>query len=171
MVLCVPFLLLLNGCSLFERVQENVSDEDIAKGLKLGAEKATKYGLKLAMDKNPDKADEIAANAALGAKIVRENILPALSGADTGDVLRSAVETALAELTEKLSPSVIAAVQLAINLLAMQIEMPENPADKLSERTRGFLVAFFEGLGGGLDTERAIATRNIGPPKLVWPKN
>lgn len=160
----------LNGCGLFGQISE-IPDEDLASYVRIGAEQATRYGVKMAMDKDVANAAGIAKSATLASEIIRKNVLPVFSGAETQEVLRSAVDTALAQLSEKLSPIVISAVQLALNVVTSQVKLPANPADKLPARTKAALAGFFDGAASGLDQAvAAVATREIGPPKLTWPK-
>jgi hypothetical protein len=82
------------------------------------------------------------------------------------------VETALDELTKKLTPSVVLAVQLALDVVAANVTLPVNPADRLSDRTKGALLALFQGLADGLEAGASLApVRDTPPAKLFWPKN
>lgn len=165
-ILLVP-VWALGGCAAVEKM----SDEELARTTSSAAKGATRFGLKYALDKEPEKAAEIAENARLAVKIVRENVLPVFLGASTVEVLRAAVETALAQLGDQLKPSVISAIQLALDVVAAKVDLPVNPADKLSPRVRGALAAFFDGVALGLEEAAGPAgTREIGPPKLLWPK-
>jgi len=164
-VLLVPAM--LAGCN----GGAALAPEDIVKGIKVAAKGAARYGLQYAMDKEPAKADEIAKNAQLAVEIIRKNVLPVFAGASTADVLRSAVEKALEELGSKLKPQVLSAIQLAIDVLSTRVNLPENPADKLDPQTKAAIAAFFEGAADGIDGAlSAIGKRDIGPPKLAWPK-
>lgn len=159
-------LLLLNGCA----ITSQVSDEELAQGVHAAAKGAARFGLKYAMDKEPDKADEIAANARLAVEVIRKNVLPVFSGTSQ-EVLRSAIETALEQLAEKLKPSVISGIQLALDVVSAKVDLPENPAERVSPRAKAALEAFFRGVADGLDSAAGTAgTREIGPAKLRWPK-
>lgn len=161
--------LFLGGCGTTGGLS-SVSDDDLAQYVKIGAEHASRYGLKLALDKDPAKADAIAKNATLAVEIIRKNVLPVFSGAGTADVLRSAVETALGQLSEKLGPQVVLVVQLAMSVVSSQVTLPTNPADKLDARAKMALAGFFDGAAAGLEKAvAAVSTRDIGPPRLVWP--
>ncbi len=159
----------LQGC----KTVDNVSDEKLAKGIRVASKGAAQYGLGYALKKYPEQAAAIADGARIAVEALRETILPAFNGAETEGVLRSAVETALTELSDKLEPSMIHAVQLALDIVSMRVELPENPVDKLSERTRLALVALFDGLADGLEAGGASApppVRDTAPPALSWPK-
>lgn len=129
----------------------NIPDDDLAKHLNVGAQKAVEYGLKLLIKKVPAEAQAIVDNAKLANDILKANIIPIFSGAATGDVLKSAVDTALAQLWAKATPQIRDAIQLALTLLSANIPLPPNPADKLDERTKKALNGFFAGLSAGID--------------------
>lgn len=154
----------LNGCTTVQQIPA----EDLAATVKAGAELAAVQGLRLAMDKKPDDAEKIKENAKLAAEVIRKTILPTFEGAATADVLRSAVDVALEKLNEKLSPEVRAAIQFALAIVASQVKLPANPADKLDERVRKAVAAFFSGLASGIDTA-VTAARDLQPPTLTWP--
>jgi hypothetical protein len=129
----------------------NIPDDTLAKDLNIGAQKAVEYGLKLLLKKVPAEAQAILDNAKLANEVLKTNIIPIFSGASTGDVLRSAVDTALAQLWAKATPQIRDAIQLTLTLLSANIPLPANPADKLDERTRKALSGFFSGLSAGID--------------------
>lgn len=154
----------LTGCSTLA----NVSDDDLAKGIKSAAKSATKFGIATAIEKAPDKAVEVAADAKDAAEVIRLAVLPTFEGAETGDVLKASVAVVLDKLSEKIKPSILSAIQLAIDVLAARVNLPENPADKLDDRTKKALAAFFGGVAEGLDAG-VSRDRDIGPPSLRWP--
>ncbi len=169
LVLALFMATCLQGCATIE----NVSDERLAKGIRVASKGAAQYGLGYVLKKYPDKAPAIADGARIAVEVLRETILPAFNGAETEGVLLSAVDTALTELSDKLEPSMIHAVQLALDVVSMRVQLPENPVDKLSERTRLALVALFDGLAEGLEAGGAAApppARDTAPAALSWPK-
>lgn len=160
-------LLSVQGCSSIEKV----SDEDLARGIEIAARGAAQYGLGFVFNKEPGRAAQVAEGARLAVRTLKETIIPAFAGVTTEEVLRSTVEAALDELTAKLTPSVVLAVQLALDLVSANVKLPENPTDRLSERTRLALLALFKGLADGLEVASEMApTRDTAPAKLFWPK-
>lgn len=163
--LLIPLAAVLSSCTTVSKL----SDEDLASYVQLGAEQAAKYGLKLALDKNPADAAKITADVGIAVDAIDKVVLPAFQGAGTGDVLRSAVDQALEKLDAKLSPMVKIAIQGAVDIASVSVKLPDNPTDKLDARTKKALVALFQGLEAGM--KAATATREVGPPaKLAWPK-
>ena len=161
----------LGGCTT---VVGKLSDEDLAKVVQVGSERAIGYGVKILLDKNPDKAADIVKAAKTASEVIKANVIPAFSGASSQEVLKSAVDTALQQLSDKVSPLVLSSIQLAVNLAATQIQLPSNPADKLDARAKGAVLALYTGISAGLDkavAASAVASRDIGPAKLVWPKD
>lgn len=165
-VLAVALASAVGGCGT--TIVSQLSDDDLAKYVELGAEKAAKYGLKAALEKNPADAAAIAANVGIGVDTINQVVLPLFQGSGTGEVLRSGVDLALQKLDEKVSPTVKLAIQLALNVVAGQVKLPANPTDKLDDRTKKALTALFRGLATGLK-DATMAAREIGPPKLSWP--
>ncbi len=169
LVLALFMATCLQGC----KTVDNVSDEKLAKGIGVVSKGAAQYGLGYVLKKNPDKALAIADGARIAVEVLRETILPAFTGAETEGVLRSAVDTALQELSDKLDPSMMLAVQLAIDIISTRIQLPENPLDKIDERTRLAIVAAVRGLADGFEAGGAAApptTRETAPAALSWPK-
>ncbi len=159
----------LQGCTTIE----NVSDEKLAKGIGVVSKGAAQFGLGYVLKNYPEEASAIADGARIAVKALRETILPAFTGTDTEGVLRSAVDTALQELSDKLEPSMMLAVQLAIDIISTRIQLPENPLDKIDERTRLAIVAAVRGLADGFEAGGAAApptNRETAPAALSWPK-
>lgn len=140
-------LFALAGCAGIDRIP----DDQLAKDLNLGAEKAVEYGLKYLVRKDPTSAQAVKDNAKLADDVIKKNILPVFSGASTGDVLRSAVDAALAQLQGVLQPNVRAAIQLALDILTANVPLPANPADKIDDRTKKAVNGLFGGIAAGLD--------------------
>lgn len=178
LAVCAIMLLSLGGCKMFA----DMPDEELAESVYKGAKAVTSNGLKIAINQSPDSAEAIKENAKLAAKIIRDNILPVFEGATTEEVLRSAVDTALDELGDKVSPTLASVINLALQLVAEKVNLPDNPAAKLDVRTRMALVGLFKGLVDGIDeavevepTPAPVPAPEPAPvpeePKLVWPKN
>jgi hypothetical protein len=149
----------LSGCAQIAQIP----DDTLAKDLNVGAEKAVEYGLKFAMDKAPADALKIRDAAAIADTVLKQNIIPVFSGASTADVLKSAVDTALSQLSSKINnPAVMASIQLAIDILAANVPLPKNPADKIDDRTKKALNGIFSGMAAGIDAALA-------PPAAVNP--
>ena len=156
--------LALVGCNQVNQVP----DDQFAASIENLAKTGSEYGLKLAIDKKPEKAEQIVKDAKIAVDVIKTTIVPTFSGAATGDVLRSAVETALTQLNEKISPEIRAAIQLVLGIVSTQVTLPANPADKIPERTRLALAGFFKGLAAGLEAG-STASRDLAPPTLAWP--
>jgi len=153
------------GCKYVDRL----SDDQLASYVQQGAENAVKYGLRLAIQKSSDNGAAILADARIADTIDRQNVVPVFSDAATADLVRSAVDTALALLKSKVKQEVADAILLALDVLESQIPLPQNPADKIDERTRKALLALFTGIGAGLDdvlgAQMPTARRD-----LSWPR-
>jgi hypothetical protein len=142
-------LLLLGGLGGCKQVQETVdrlTDEELAEYVYNGSKFTAKTGLRAVLDRHPEHVDLIKADATKASKIISENIIPIFNGATSSEVLRSAIDAALDELAANLYAPTIDIIKLALHVVAGQIELPENPASKLDDRTRKAVVAFFTGL-------------------------
>lgn len=164
-------LLALAGCNGIQKIP----DDQLAKNLDIGAERAVEYGLKYLVRKEPNSLQAVKDNAKLAGDVIKNNILPAFSGASTADVLKSAVDTALSQLQGVLQPNVRAAIQLALDILAANVPLPSNPADKLDERTKKALTGLFTGISDGIDKFLAGLAAAVAPPTareagLHWPQ-
>lgn len=164
----VAALMVLGGC----KTVSNISDEDLALGVYVATQAATNQGLKLVFKNNPDRIEQIKADATKAVTIIRANVLPVFDGASTDVVLRSAVDAALDNLAGNLNQTTIDTIKLALAIAATKIELPANPTDQLSPRTKGAVAAFFRGVADGL--ERAINEAPTPTPtqnrsELTWP--
>lgn len=150
---------LLSGCSQVDRL----SDDELASALETGARNAVKYSLKAALNKvSADDALRISKDALAADQVITQNLVPALSGTDTATVLRSAVDTALSLLKDKVTnPKVVAAIDLGIEVIAVEVNLPKNPADKLDDRTRKAILGVFVGISEGI--RLAIAPKAEAP--------
>jgi len=137
----------LSGCSTIN----SIPADQLAADLNIAAKGAVKYALQAAIRKYPADAAKITADAKTAGDILTKNIVPIFSGAQTADVLRSAVDTALALLKNKLTDQrVIAAIDLGIEVIAMDVKLPSNPAAKLDARTTTLLNGIFSGISSGI---------------------
>lgn len=159
LMLCVAAL---GGCKTFA----GMSDEELASTIYRDSKLAARAGLKIALEKAPASDADIRTNAKLAIKLVRENVVPLFSS-PTEDVLRSTVDTVLENVAGQVSPALVDVIQLAINAALDKIDMPTNPATKLNPRTKGALLALFNGLADG--AEEAMA--QVPPPSAAAPKN
>jgi hypothetical protein len=165
--------LTLTGCKTIAQIP----DSEFANGIHVVSYNSTYYGFKAVLNNNSAKYQQLAADVATTTNIIRTNVLPVFSGASTGDVLNGAVNTALSQLS--VSATVTDVIKVALALVETQIHLPANPADKLDNRTKLALSAFFTGVADGLDqavkdTAPPVAappTARLAPPvaqKLVW---
>jgi len=163
LVFCLPFF----GCSVINRM----SDQDLADRVYTISKGASQYGIKYLIDKQPEKAAEIKQVTQAAIVVIRTNVIPAFSGAETNNVLRSAADTALKLLGDKLDPRIATTVQLAVNLAESYIDLPANPTDKLDVRTKMALLALFNGLADGLNLAiGSPATSATASKSLKWSK-
>lgn len=149
--------LTLTGCKTIAQIP----DDEFASGIRVLAYNSTYYGFKAVLNSNPASYSQMAADVATTTSIIRTNVLPVFSGASTDDVLNSAVNTALSQLS--VSATVADVIKVALVLIEMQVHLPANPADKLDNRTKMALVAFFSGVADGLDN----AVKDTPPPPAL----
>jgi hypothetical protein len=143
--------LLSAGCGSLDQV----SDEDLAEKIQLGASKAIEAGVKLATDKYPTQVAAIKKELAAASLVIKANILPSFV-TPTGEVLTSAVKTAMTLLESKITNEQIRKnVVLAFQVLEANVTMPENPLAKLDPRTAKALIGLFTGIALGLDAALA----------------
>jgi hypothetical protein len=180
--LALAFCMTLGGCSLLR----NMSDEDLANTIYNGSKRTAKVALKVALEKVPADDATIRADAQLAIKLIRENVVPLFSST-TVEVLRSTVDAILENAASQLSSTMVDILRLTINVAAGQINLPENPAAKLDSRTKGALLALFNGLADGAEagmasvpvptptgsaSKSAVEWAKVQPKQtLVWPKN
>lgn len=145
------FLALGMGCGSIERM----SDEDLSEKIQLGAGKAIEAGVKLAFDKYPAQAAAIKKELVAASLVIKSNILPSFV-TPTGEVLTSAVKTAMTLLESKITNEQIRKnVVLAFQVLEANVTLPENPLSKLDPRTAKALIGLFTGISMGLDAALA----------------
>jgi hypothetical protein len=145
------FVILGTGCSSIDQI----SDDDLAEKIQLGASKAIEAGVKLAIDKYPDKVVAIKKELSAASLVLKANIIPSFV-TPTGEVLTSAVKTAMTLLESKITNEQIRKnVVLAFQVLEANVTLPENPLSKLDPRTAKALIGLFTGIALGLDAALA----------------
>lgn len=143
-------LLTFSGCAQIDRIP----DDQLAQDLNLAARSAVKYSIQAAL-RNVDAATaaRIQADAKAADDILVKNVIPIFSGASTAEVLRSSVDTALGLLKNKITnPRVVAAIDLGVEVIAMDVKLPSNPAGKLDVRTTKLLNGIFSGISAGIES-------------------
>lgn len=163
----------LSGC----RAAAQLSDDQLAAYVQAGSSAAVEFGLKFAEGKEPDRAQQIAADAAAADAVIKADILgpSGVFAGTSGQVLASAAQTALSMLSDKVSPTVGVIVQTALAVLTANVALPDNPAGALDDRTRKALVALFTGISQGIEAvpppaAGATPTARRAPARLAWPK-
>lgn len=145
--LAIVLALSTSGCTAIG----NLSDEDLAKDIQIGASKAIEAGAKLAFDKYPDKVAAIKKELAAASLIVKTNIIPSFV-TPTGEVLTSAIKTAMTLLESKITNEQMRKnIILAAEILEANVTLPANPLEKLDARTAKALIGLFTGISLGLD--------------------
>ena len=167
----LAFLTFVGGCKTINEIP----DEKFADGIHALTFHSVYYGFKAVLANNPGRYEQLTTDAKKASEIVRTNVLPVFNGATTGDVLRGAVDRALAELS--VATSVADTIKVALILVETQLTLPENPADSLDARTKMALSAFFTGVAEGLDkavadtpapTGNAVPATKPTPTILRW---
>lgn len=136
----------LMGCSAVDKI----SDDDLALNIKNIAKVTSKLALDKAIEQNPDKRDIIIENCFIVRKVIKDNLIPLLSDS-TKDVLRGALDTALGELSSQVAPGMLTIGNAVFQATISLIELPENPATRLDDRTKKALIGLFEGFHDSLD--------------------
>ena len=136
----------LMGCNTIDKI----SDADLAANVKSIAAATSKLALTSAIEQNPTKKDVILENCVLVRKVIKDNLIPLLSDT-TGDVLRGALDTAIAELSSQIAPGMLTIGNAVFQSVITLIDLPENPATRLDERTKKALIGLFEGFYDSLD--------------------
>jgi len=170
-VLALFALTFVGGC----KTVNEIPDEKFADGIHALTYHSVYYGFKAVLGNNPGRYEQLTTDAKTASEIIRTNVLPVFTGATTGEVLRSAVDTALTQLS--VATSVADTVKVALILVETQLVLPENPATELDVRTKLALAAFFSGVAEGLDqavkdtpapTGRTTPATPLSPTTLRW---
>jgi hypothetical protein len=157
--LAIGLLVALSSCAQVNQL----SDDQLAADLNVAARGAAKYSLVVALQKFPAEATRITADAKTLDTVIQQNVLQLFSGAATADVARSAIDTALSLLKNKITDArVLAIIGLAETAIVTELPLPKNPADKLSPRTSKAIVGIFSGLSSGI--EQALPAPAPPPP-------
>lgn len=144
MLALVPFLM-LGGCSFLQ-----ISPEQAAALAEKGAAMGTTLGLK-ALSSDAATCAKVKTYATEAKVVIDTTILPLLSGANVGTVTVATVDLALNLLDGKVDPVLRNVLQTAIDGVLAFVQLPANPADKLSDNQRLVIVAVFKGLSEGID--------------------
>jgi hypothetical protein len=140
-----------SGCTVIDQI----SDDDLAGKIQVGASKAIEAGVSLTISKYPDKVDVIKKELAAASLVIKANILPSFV-TPTGEVLTSAVKTAMTLLESKITNEQMRKnVVLAFQVLEANVTLPENPLVKMDARTTKALLGLFTGIATGLDAALA----------------
>jgi ethanolamine utilization microcompartment shell protein EutS len=145
--LCLSALVFVSGCAQID----SIPDDQLAHDINIGSQKAAIYGIKYLIKQVPAKKAAVMKDITTADNIIKTNILPIFSGAATADVAKAAIDTALAQLKGSMSQDVYDSLNLVFDILATEIKLPANPADKLSDRTKKAVNAFFSGVAAGFD--------------------
>lgn len=179
--LALAFCVTLGGCSLFG----GMSDAELAQTVYDSAKLTSRTAVRVALQKTPADDAQIRTDVKFAVKLIRENVVPVFSST-THEVLRSTVDLVLSQVSDQMSPLAVDILRLTINVAAAQINLPDNPAATLDPRTKGALVALFNGLADGAEAgmdsvpvptasapKGAVEWAKTAQPKqtLVWPKN
>lgn len=138
-------LTFVGGCKTINEIP----DGEFADGIRTVSYNSTYLGFKAVLNNNPGRYAQLAADVKTTTDIIRNNIYPVFTGGTTGDVLSSAIDTALAQLS--VSSTVTDVVKVALAVVKMQVKLPDNPAEALSPRVKLALLGFFSGVADGLD--------------------
>lgn len=129
-------LLALSGC---KAVKENPQDfkDLVTTNVRILA----RTGLKKLMDNNEDKVEDIKEKIAKARKVLAEKVVPLF---ENEEVTMAPVMTALN--SDELDPLVVGSVEVAMNYVSTNLDLPSNPLEKLSPFTREMLKGVFEAL-------------------------
>ncbi len=143
---------LLAGCLASCSQVDQLSDDQLAADLTAGAKAAAKYSLAAAVKKFPAEASKIQADALVVDHVIQKTVIPAFSGAETGTVLRSAIDSAMGLLRGQISDQrVLAVILLAETAITTELTLPANPTDKLTPRTSKAVLGIFTGISLGIE--------------------
>jgi hypothetical protein len=138
----------LSGC----KALQNLSDVDLAAKVQRVTKSAAQNGLVfLLAEKTDEEVAEIKEKVLEANTLIRGTVIPVFVNPDSGEVLRSTLDTALSYLSDEIDPRLISIIQLSVDMTAEEIDLPDNPAANLENRYIMALVAFFTGLADGLD--------------------
>ncbi len=146
-MLIATIILATLGC----RSLAQLSDADLAKRVYSTSKFATYYGLSEAIKKYPDKADKIKTDIVIASKILKESIIPLFSGATSEQIVRQSIDVTVALAASAFDADIANEIKLAANTALDYIDLPSNPADKLSDRVRLAILALFQGMSDGMD--------------------
>lgn len=166
---------LIPGCGAIKEKLDAIPDDQLAQSIQMAATAIVSRGLALAAGKTLEKKAEVLADAKVAESIMVADILPAISGKDLGSLTVQVAQDILGRLSNKISPTIVAAIQLAITALTAEIAFPSNPLAQLPPRTLKALQGLFAGVEAGLTAFIAqamappLVTARSAPEKLSWP--
>jgi hypothetical protein len=140
-LLALPF----TGCRYIQ-----ISPEAAASGVERGSAVVVTMGLK-ALSTDAAACTRIKGYATEVKTVITTSVLPFLSGAGVDAVTLATVNSVLNVLDGKIDPALRVVIQSAIDSALVLIQLPSNPADKLSDDQRMIIVALFNGIDTGID--------------------
>ena len=158
----------------------NIPDQQLWDSIQSGTQTAVSGALDLVIENKPELQPQIQKDCAIAAQVIEAGPMKLFSGANTNAILASGVTTALNDLSGKISPTIVASIQLGMNILLASVPLP-NPTDPISPRLKGAVLALFTGSDNALQQiQKAppvapVAVTPAGPTArmasrvLVWP--
>lgn len=110
-------------------------------------------------------------------EVIDSILVPLFKGDSLNDVTRSAADQALQVLGDKIDPKLRSILQLAVSGALVFVNLPDNPAQKLSESQRLMVLSVFQGMSAGitdfLKETTASGTRDLTPPldQMTWSRH
>lgn len=165
----LPLLLLLPGCAQIDKIP----DDQLAHDLNVAAVHGVSFLLKAALKKYPADAAKITADAKLADTILQKTVIPLFAGNGTAQVLRSAVDTALAALKSQIKDQrVIESIDIGVELVLLNVNLPQVPTAALDGRTIKILNGIATGMSTGIEMAFPAAAPAPAPARdpLTIPK-
>lgn len=166
-------IMLIPGCGGIGRQigakLDSMSDEELTVKVHDSSEGAVSLAMKLLVDKMPEKKAAILKDAAVASTIIKTNIIPIFNGEKSNEVVAQAIQTALNQLSGKISLEVDGAIRLGYGVMSEKVTIPQIPTDKLSPRVKGAVIAFFTGSSEALDMFAAKMAPPVSPPPITPP--
>lgn len=144
-------VLTMIGCANMSQL----SDQDLAAFVQTQASQDVEDALTIAAAADPAAADRIKADALAAKAILDGPIAQLFAGGTTGQVTAAAMTTAKQLLSKQIAGMkngtlIVTTANLALSPLLIQLQLPQNPATALSDRTRNGAASFFIGLSKGI---------------------
>lgn len=143
----VPAILLavLSGCGTIRKL----SDDDLASYLNTGAHVVVSHGVDFLMDKYPDKKVAILKDITAVNVSIKGEVMPALAGANVGDLTLATVQDVLQKLDSRVSPTIKTVITSAVSSISGLL--PQKPGDKIPDRTKKAIVGVFSGISQAIE--------------------